>query len=120
MTLIRSKRQLHHSHCEPSLCAGRVESANNFNKLKISNLHQELNISILGEKNSIRMVNQFVERTTNKTVQYIIMPWMLNKESNIILVNTIHFNNNWRYPFQKECTYRGDFFIDENETVEVE
>lgn len=70
--------------------------------------------------NSIRMVNQFFERKTNKTVQNIIMLWMLNKESNIILVNTIHFNNNWRYPFEKECTYRGDFFIGENETVEVE
>lgn len=44
----------------------------------------------------------------------------MNEETKMILVNTIHFNNNWRYPSDKECTHRGNFFISENETVKVE
>lgn len=69
---------------------------------------------------SARMINQFIEKKTNNTVQNAIMPSMLDKETNMILVNTIHFDNNWLFPFEKESTYRGNFFVSENETVEVE
>lgn len=65
-------------------------------------------------------INRFVEKNTNKTVRNLEMPSMLSKKTKLVLVNTIHFNNNWLFPFEKECTYRGDFFISENETVEVE
>lgn len=69
---------------------------------------------------SAQMINQFIEKRTNKTVRNLITPSMLNEATKIILVNTIHFNNNWLFPFEKEYTYRGDFFISENEIVEVE
>lgn len=69
---------------------------------------------------SARMINQYVEEKTNNTVRNAIMSSMLDEETKLILVNTIHFNNNWRFPFEKEYTYRGNFFVSENETVEVE
>lgn len=49
-----------------------------------------------------------------------MLPNRLNKETQMLLVNAIHFDNNWLFPFEKECTHRGTFFISENETVEVE
>lgn len=67
-----------------------------------------------------QLINKFIERKTNKTVRNFIMPGMLNNETKMVLVNTIHFNNNWRYPFEKQCTFTGDFYISENETVQVE
>lgn len=74
-----------------------------------------------GQQNdSARMINQFIEEKTNKTVRNLIVPGMLNEETKMILVNTIHFSNNWLYPFDKECTYRGNFYVSENETVQVE
>lgn len=69
---------------------------------------------------SAQIINQFIEKKTNKTVRNAILPSMLHKETNMILVNTIYFDNNWLFPFEKECTHRGNFFISENETVEVE
>lgn len=79
-----------------------------------------IHLNFRQQNNSARIVNQFIEEKTNKTVRNLIMTSMINKETKLVLINTIHFNNNWRYPFEKNCTYRGNFFISENETVEVE
>lgn len=52
-------------------------------------------------KDSARMINRLIEEKTNKTVQNLITPSMLDEESRMILINTIHFNNNWLFPFEK-------------------
>lgn len=79
----------------------------------VENLH-------FGHCNDSARINQIIEKTTNKTVHISMLPNRLNKETQMILVTAIHFDNNWLFPFEKECTHRGAFFISENETVEVE
>lgn len=69
---------------------------------------------------SARMINQFITEKTNKTIPNVMTASILNEETKMILTNTIHINNNWLFPFDKDCTHRGDFFVSENETVEVE
>lgn len=72
------------------------------------------------QNESAQTINHFVEKISNCTVRNIIMPETLNNETKMVLVDTIYFNNNWLYPFEKECTHRGDFYVSENETVQVE
>lgn len=73
-----------------------------------------------GHRNDSAWINQIIRKTATKTVHILVQPNMPNKETQMILKNAIHFDNNWLFPFEKECTHRGAFFISENETVEVE
>lgn len=71
-------------------------------------------------EDSVRVINKFIEEKTNKTVRDLIAPGILTENMGMLLVNAIHFDNNWLFPFKKELTHRGDFYISENETVQVE
>lgn len=73
-----------------------------------------------GHSNDSARIHQIIEKSTNKTFHSSILASRLNEETQMVLANAIHFDNNWLYPFEKECTHRGAFYISENETVEVE
>lgn len=78
------------------------------------------NLDFVKRDDSARVINKFVEEKTNKTVRNVVAPGMLTDSMGMLLVNTIHFDNNWLFPFEKELTHRGDFYVSENETVQVE
>lgn len=78
------------------------------------------NLNFGKREDSARVMNKFIEEKTNKTVRNLIAPSILTENMGMLLVNVIHFDNNWLYPFDKKLTHRGDFYIGENETVQVE
>lgn len=57
---------------------------------------------------------------TNKTIRNLISPVVIDEETKMVLVNAINFDNNWMFPFEKECTHYDNFYISENETVRVQ
>lgn len=65
-------------------------------------------------------INRFVEEKTIHTIKNLIQPQMLDGQTKIVLVNAIHFKNYWRYRFNKKCTHRGEFYIDEKTSVSVD
>lgn len=67
-----------------------------------------------------RFISQCLVMKTNKTVQNLPSPDAIDRDSKMILVNTINLDNNWLFPFDKECTHYDNFYISENEIVQVE
>lgn len=68
---------------------------------------------------SARIINEIVEMKTNKTVRNLISPDANDKQTKMILVNTLQFDNNWLFPIDEECTQYDNFYFKENETVQV-
>lgn len=69
---------------------------------------------------SAQNINRFIENKTNNKIRDLLKPNMLNEQTKLVLINAIHFKSNWLYPFDKECTKQGNFYINENETVSAE
>ena len=64
-------------------------------------------------------INRFVEEHTNEKIKDLIKPAQLIRAV-IVGVNAIYFNGNWKYPFEKERTTEGRFYIGEDRTISVE
>lgn len=69
---------------------------------------------------SEQIIRQCLVMKTNETVRNLTLPDAIDKDAKMILVNTINVDNKWLFPFHNECTHYDDFYISENETVQVE
>lgn len=65
-------------------------------------------------------VNRVVEEKTNHTIINLMQPQMFDDKTSIVFVNGIHLKSSKMHGFTRECTHRGQFFIDENESVPVD
>lgn len=71
-------------------------------------------------KASAAKINQFVEEKTNGKIKDFIAPDQLDATTRLLLINAIHFKGQWQQQFNKSKTVRGNFYINETETVPVD
>lgn len=80
--------------------------------------HAEVLTSNFGSpEDAKKQINDYVEKHTNGKIVDLIDS--LDEETKIVLVNHIFFKGKWKHPFNSLETSPGNFFVNENTTVEV-
>lgn len=69
---------------------------------------------------SAQKINKFVAKNTNDKIQELISPDALSKDTRFVVINAIYFKGVWDQQFDKAATRRGEFFINNRDTVPVE
>lgn len=64
-------------------------------------------------------INEWVELATHKKIQQLLMPGDLNRDSQIVLLNTLYFKGKWAFPFEPQATYQEPFFYKPNASIDV-
>mmetsp|Transcript_28457 Transcript_28457/g.42584 ORF Transcript_28457/g.42584 Transcript_28457/m.42584 type:complete len:453 (+) Transcript_28457:75-1433(+) len=71
------------------------------------------------EKERLR-INSWVEDSTENKIKDLIEEGVIDGSTEMVVVNAIHFKANWLNQFDKTNTKTGDFFLDDDKSVEVE
>lgn len=79
-----------------------------------------VNIDFAKSTESACMINAFVQNKTNNRIMDIIKADSLNGNTRLVGVNAIYFKDNWKIAFQKERTFKGDFYAGQEKVVPVE
>ncbi|XP_066141296.1 serine protease inhibitor 3/4-like isoform X4 [Euwallacea fornicatus] len=69
---------------------------------------------------SANTINQWVEDKTQEKIKDLISPDILDESTRLILVNAIYFKGTWASKFNKELTQKETFYLNDNDTIEVE
>lgn len=69
---------------------------------------------------SAQIINDFVENKTHDKIKNFIQSENINEDTEIMLINAIYFKSNWKNQFNKTLTAPDDFYVSENETVQVD
>lgn len=77
-------------------------------------------MNFVDSNSSAQAINQFIKNKTNDKIQDLIKPSMLNADTQILLVNAIYFKGAWTHKFPKSRTIKGDFYLNETQTVSVD
>ena len=64
-------------------------------------------------------INAWVEDKTNRKIQELIKPGILDATTRLVLVNAIYFKGNWSSQFDKQLTKPGPFHVSAGKTVET-
>eukprot|EP00565_Helicotheca_tamesis_P007383 CAMPEP_0185726496 /NCGR_PEP_ID=MMETSP1171-20130828/2464_1 /TAXON_ID=374046 /ORGANISM="Helicotheca tamensis, Strain CCMP826" /LENGTH=435 /DNA_ID=CAMNT_0028394865 /DNA_START=149 /DNA_END=1456 /DNA_ORIENTATION=- len=81
-------------------------------------LFQTANFRHHPEKERLR-INTWVEEATGSNIKDLIAKELIDKSTEMVLVNAIYFKANWLNQFDKSQTEEGDFFLDDNECIKV-
>lgn len=65
-------------------------------------------------------INAWVEDQTNNKIKNLIASDSLDADTRMVLVNAIYFKGFWTYQFDPKATYRAPFFLNENDSVDVD
>jgi len=60
-----------------------------------------------GDPGTVEIINQWIEDKTNDKIQDMLD--FIPVDAVMYLINAIYFNAQWKYEFEKEDTYEGDF-----------
>ena len=69
---------------------------------------------------SAATINGWVEENTNNKIKDLISPDSLSGDTRMILVNAIYFKGFWTYQFKKSDTYKAPFYLNEQDSVQVD
>lgn len=69
---------------------------------------------------SAQILNNFVENKTHCKIKNFIKSENIKGDSKIMLINAIYFKSNWKNRFNKTLTFPDDFYVNENETIQVD
>lgn len=61
--------------------------------------------------NAAKKINKWVGENTNGKIKDLLSPDVLSAATQMVLVNAIYFNGLWKYPFNKDDTTEGRFYI---------
>jgi serpin B len=64
-------------------------------------------------------INAWVEDKTNRKIQELLKPGILNEATRLVLVNAIYFKGNWSSQFDRQLTKAGSFHVSAGKTVEA-
>ncbi|KAL7736203.1 hypothetical protein ACLKA6_003743 [Drosophila palustris] len=70
-------------------------------------------------QNALRHVNKWIERQTFHTIRDLFSPASFSQETSIILVNSLYFRGKWAKRFSVERTSLDDFWINDNQRMQV-
>ncbi|KAI3414071.1 hypothetical protein GPALN_011537 [Globodera pallida] len=69
---------------------------------------------------SAKKINKFVEKATHDKIHDLISPDMLNDMTRLVLINAVYFKGEWANKFRVAFTKKKTFYIDENNTEELD
>jgi serpin B len=67
-----------------------------------------------------RTINAWVEERTERKIQELIPPRILDALTRLVLVNAIYFKGNWASQFEKEVTHAAPFWVTPGEQAQVQ
>ena len=67
---------------------------------------------------AMNAINEWVESNTHELIQQMIEK-PLEKETRMVLFNTLYFNGKWQNPFMLETTFEEEFHVSDSETIQV-
>lgn len=65
-------------------------------------------------------INKWVEDNTNNKIKDLISADSLSADTRMVLVNAIYFKGFWTYQFDPKNTFKGPFYLNEQDTVTVD
>jgi serpin B len=69
---------------------------------------------------SRKKINLWVEEKTNKRIQDLIQPGILDASTRLVLTNAIYFNGGWMFPFDKAATSPSLFYTSKQESIKTD
>ncbi|KAJ8981373.1 hypothetical protein NQ317_000240 [Molorchus minor] len=91
-----------------------------FRRLLVKNYLFELNPADSSGDLLVNKINTWVEETTNKKIANFIEANTLENSLRLALLNDVNFDGKWAEPFNSAKTAPGTFYLNDNETVQVE
>lgn len=70
-------------------------------------------------ESSRKKINSWVLEKTNNKIDNILQPGSITVNTRAVLVNAIHFKNEWKYGFKKSDTRSKPFYLSKNKSVAV-
>lgn len=70
--------------------------------------------------NAANTINSWVEEKTNDKIKNLIAADTLDEDDRLVLVNAMHFKGTWRDKFCQFMTCKDPFYINDQDTVEVD
>lgn len=67
-----------------------------------------------------KTINDWVEGNTNNKIKDLIKSDTLDDDTRMVLVNAIYFKGFWTHQFDKSKTFKGDFFLNDKDVVQVD
>ncbi|XP_060518991.1 serine protease inhibitor 3/4-like isoform X3 [Cylas formicarius] len=77
-------------------------------------------VDFVQSKEAAEKINSWVEHKTNNKIKDLINPGDLDALTRLILVNAIYFKGMWLNKFNPERTQTEKFYLNENDTVDVQ
>ncbi|MBO4351478.1 MAG: serpin family protein [Proteobacteria bacterium] len=68
----------------------------------------------------VGIINEWVSNVTNKMIPNLLKPNDVNSNTQMVLVNAIHFDGEWKYKFQKDKTQKADFSVNATDKIKVD
>ncbi|XP_055840328.1 serine protease inhibitor 42Dd-like isoform X2 [Episyrphus balteatus] len=69
---------------------------------------------------AIQTINSWVENKTNNKITDLMKPGSVDADTVALIVNAIYFKGKWKNPFSKDATRKLPFWINKDESVEVD
>jgi serpin B len=92
-----------------------------FNEIAKNSFSSEAqNLDFGNNVQAAKTINDWVESKTNNKIKDLIKSDSLDQLTRVVLVNAIYFKGIWEHQFDKEKTFTGAFYLDEEKTVDVE
>lgn len=92
-----------------------------FEKVAVESFKSEVeSIKFIKSKKAANTINKWVEEHTNDLIKNFISPSLLNGATEMVLVNAIYFKGLWKYPFNEQSTTKGQFYTDDDNSVQLD
>lgn len=92
-----------------------------FNEIATKSFKSEAeSVDFSKNQESAKSINQWVESKTNNKIKDLISPDALDSMTRLVLVNAIYFKGTWVYQFDPNQTFKGPFYLNEKDTVDVD
>ncbi|KAJ8981371.1 hypothetical protein NQ317_000238, partial [Molorchus minor] len=90
-----------------------------FKSILVQNFSFEIDAAE-SSRDLVNRINTWVEETTHEKVVNFIQPNMIENNLGLALLNNVNFYGKWAEPFNRAETVPGTFYLNDNETVQVE
>lgn len=77
------------------------------------------NINFSNSSVAANIINQWVSKRTNGTIQNLISPKQLDALTKFVLINALYFKGQWIIPFKKRLTRMDNFFAENNPPKDI-
>lgn len=69
---------------------------------------------------SANQINKWIIKNTNGKIQKLFDSNDCNSDTRLLLLNVIYFKGHWKFPFNKELTQKDNFWITDNESIQID